>query len=97
MGKPIILLLAFFALVQYGYSQEALASDSTKSKPVQKEVKSSPPSNSKEILDTNESIKYMGSKLWFQMKKRLNLTSKEEEIKNSKKVVLTFGGLKVEG
>lgn len=52
------------------------------------------------VLDTDESLQYVGSKLLFQVRKRLNLVSKEEEeeeLKKSKqKVKLSFGGFTIE-
>lgn len=50
-------------------------------------------------LDTEESIKYMGSELLFQFKKRLHLTSEEEEKekeKEKKPVSFTIFGVKIE-
>ncbi len=57
-------------------------------------------SSEDEVLDTNESIKYVGSKLWFQLRKRLHLTTEEEEVQEQKKrknnVVFSIGGIKIE-
>lgn len=44
------------------------------------------PKVEKTTLDTEESLKYIGNQLLFQMKKRLNLTTKEEEEKESKSI-----------
>ncbi len=52
------------------------------------------------IMDTDESLKYMGGLLLFEVKKRLNLTSREEELKamaaKNKKVRLSIGGIVIE-
>jgi hypothetical protein len=52
------------------------------------------------ILDTDESLKYMGGLLLFEVKKRLNLTTREEELEamteKKKKVRLSIGGIVVE-
>ena len=56
-------------------------------------------STTKESLDTEDSIEYLGGELLFQLRKRLHLTSEEEEkakSKKKKKVVLNFGGIKIE-
>ncbi|MFT6945847.1 MAG: type VI protein secretion system component VasK [Vicingaceae bacterium] len=53
----------------------------------------------KTTLDTEESLRYLGSQLLFQMKKRLNLTTFEEEKKqsnSSKNKKFSFFGIKVE-
>ena len=50
-------------------------------------------------LDTKESISYLGSKLMYQVKKRMNLTTEKEENdeeKKNKKVALSFLGIKIE-
>lgn len=50
-------------------------------------------------LDTEESIKYVGSEILFQLKKRLHLSSEAEEEKKDtkkKKVALSFFGIKIE-
>ena len=55
--------------------------------------------NPKEELDTEESLKYMGGQLLFQVRKRLNLTTEEEEKKAAKeKKVKTFNilGIRIE-
>lgn len=52
-----------------------------------------------EELDTEESLEYMGSALLFQVKKRLNLTTKEEEDAEKKKKKAThfnIFGIKIE-
>lgn len=52
------------------------------------------------IMDTDESLKYMGGLLFFEVKKRLNLTSKEEEAaaekEKNKKVRMSIGGIVIE-
>ncbi len=52
------------------------------------------------IMDTDESLKYMGGLLLFEVKKRLNLTSREEELQaiatKNKKVRLSIGGIVIE-
>lgn len=97
MLSRILFILSFCLLPLFTYAQKAEPTDSiSQNKALVKPISA----NQEEVLGTNESIKYMGSKLWFQMKKRLNLTSKEEEeaeLKNNKKVILTFGSLKIEG
>ena len=56
----------------------------------------------KTSLDTEESLKYIGSELFFQVKKRLHLTSEEEEKKaaktreEKKKVKLNIFGITIE-
>lgn len=56
----------------------------------------------KKNLDTEESLKYIGSELFFQVKKRLHLTSEEEEKKalktkeEKKKVKLNIFGITIE-
>ncbi|MBR9833045.1 hypothetical protein [Acidiluteibacter ferrifornacis] len=61
----------------------------------QKKIKESTP-----IMDTDESLRYMSNLLLFEVKKRLNLTSKEEEIKaakeKNKKVRMSIGGIVIE-
>lgn len=51
-------------------------------------------------MDTDESLRYMSNLLLFEVKKRLNLTSKEEEIKaakeKNKKVRMSIGGIVIE-
>lgn len=52
-----------------------------------------------ETLDTKESLSYLGSKLMFQVKKRMNLTTEAEENaeeRKNKKVALSFLGIKIE-
>lgn len=47
---------------------------------------------------TGESITYIGRKLWFEMRKRLNLTTEEEENKQrveEQSYKLRIGGIKV--
>jgi len=51
-------------------------------------------------LDTGESLTYMGRKLWFEMKRRLNLTTEEEEKAQKaeeRNVRLKLGGIQVQG
>lgn len=57
--------------------------------------------NQKANLDTEESLKYIGSELLFQVKKRLHLTTEEEEKqkeqqKGKKSVVFNILGIKIE-
>ncbi|KAA3643674.1 MAG: hypothetical protein DWP98_12980 [Bacteroidetes bacterium] len=91
MCKKLLPFLALFLLSYIVNAQSKVPSDSLKTSQAKKtEIKE---------LDTNESLKYLSSKLWFQMKKRLHLTTKEEEeaeLKKQEKVSLTFGSLKVE-
>ncbi|MBL7982747.1 MAG: hypothetical protein JNL52_13175 [Flavobacteriales bacterium] len=57
-----------------------------------------PPSTQE--LDTGESLTYMGRKLWFEMKRRLNLTTEEEEKAQKaeeRNVRLKLGGIQVQG
>ena len=95
MRKSLLLLTATFLISLASVNAQTKnmvdSSAATQSKEIPKE---------KKVLDTNESLKYMGSKLWFQMKKRLNLTTKEEEeaeIKKREQVTLSIGSLKIEG
>ena len=80
-------LLIGFGIVTAQNSSVILKEDSIKIKPV------------KAVLDTEESLKYIGNQLLFQVKKRLNLTSKEEEKKQSKSATnkkFSFFGIEVE-
>lgn len=46
-----------------------------------------------------ESITYLGRKLWFEVKRRLNLTTEEEEEKNARdqqSVNVKLGGIRVQ-
>jgi len=55
-----------------------------------------PPTKS---LDTGESLGFMGKSLWFEVRRRLNLTTEAEEKKHkeeTKEVKLKVGGLRVE-
>lgn len=50
-------------------------------------------------MDTGESIGFMGKSLWFEVRRRLNLTTEEEEKKHkeeTKQVKMKVGGLRVE-
>lgn len=93
MKRFVLFLVLFscFSIVEVK-AQNTAVSDSTQSTIVSEE--------DNKALDTNESIKYMGSSLWFQMKKRLNLTTEEEENKEAekkkKKKILSIGGIRIE-
>jgi hypothetical protein len=53
----------------------------------------------KASLDTEESFKFLGNQLLFQVKKRLNLTTEEEEKKQSKSTEnkkFSFFGIEIE-
>jgi len=54
----------------------------------------------KETLDTEESLKYVGNRLLFQLRKRLHLTTEEDEVEEKgqkkKKVKLSIFGIEVE-
>lgn len=53
----------------------------------------------KTTLDTEESIKFLGNQLLFQVKKRLNLTTEEEEKQQDKSAEnkkFSFFGIEVE-
>jgi hypothetical protein len=50
-------------------------------------------------MDTGESLGFMGKSLWFEVRRRLNLTTAEEEKKHkeeTKQVKLKVGGFQVE-
>lgn len=50
-------------------------------------------------LDTGESIGFMGRKLWFEVRRRMNLTTEQEEAQHraaEKAYRLKLGGLRVE-
>lgn len=90
-----ILFLLFIGLSFTTKAQKTTqSSDSTENKVVLKKVSTTP------VMDTDESLKYMGSLLLFEVKKRLNLTSKDEELaaakEKSKKVRLSIGGIVIE-
>ena len=54
----------------------------------------------KETLDTEESLKYVGNRLLFQLRKRLHLTTEEDKAsekgEKKKKVKLSIFGIEVE-
>jgi hypothetical protein len=85
--------------ISSSYAQSQAKKDTTASS-IEKSKQPTSKNSSTETLDTNESINYLGSSLWFQMKKRLNLTTVEEEKKEAeskkKKRVLTIAGIKIE-
>lgn len=61
--------------------------------------KAKPEQQPAEELDQSESLLYMGKKLWFETRKRLNLASEEEvkeQAEEEKKVRLRVGGFKIE-
>jgi len=50
-------------------------------------------------MDTGESLGFMGKSLWFEVRRRLNLTTEAEEKKHkeeTRQVKLKVGGLRVE-
>lgn len=85
--------------ISSSYAQSQAKKDTTASS-IEKSKQPTSKNSITETLDTNESINYLGSNLWFQMKKRLNLTTVEEEKKEAeskkKKRVLTIAGIKIE-
>lgn len=53
----------------------------------------------KKVLDTGETLTFLGKKLWFEAKRRLDLTSEEEERKQrlyERSVRLRVGTLRVQ-
>lgn len=53
----------------------------------------------KTTLDTEDSFKFLGNELLFQVKKRLNLTTEEEEkkqVKSSENKKFSFFGIEIE-
>lgn len=61
--------------------------------------KAKPQQQPAEALDQSESLLYMGKKLWFETRKRLNLASEEEvkeQAEEEKKVRLRVGSFKIE-
>ncbi|MBK9175731.1 MAG: hypothetical protein IPM46_05210 [Flavobacteriales bacterium] len=63
---------------------------------VKKEEPKPPPVKT---LDTGESIGFMGRKLWFEVRRRMNLTTEQEEAQHraaEKSYRLKVGGLRVE-
>lgn len=92
-----ILFLLFIGLSFTTKAQKTTqSSDSTENKVVLKKISTTPTP----VMDTDESLKYMGGLLLFEVKKRLNLTSKDEELaaakEKSKKVRLSIGGIVIE-
>ena len=69
---------------------------------IQTKITTPPPTvQQKQDLDTEESLKYMGSELFFQVKKRLHLTTEEEEKEKEKEkqkrpVSFNILGIKIE-
>lgn len=50
-------------------------------------------------MGTGESLSYLGRKLWFEMRRRLNLTSEQEEQEQrarEERVRLKVGGIRVD-
>lgn len=88
----IVVGCALFIFFSFESKAQSKQTDSTIVKP-------KPQVEQQKTLDTKESISYLGSKLMFQVKKRMNLTSEDEEKaeeKKSKKVALSFLGIKIE-
>jgi len=81
--RPFARLLAFvflFGLSHMAIGQKASNNKLTDSKSIHK----SDSTSEKAVLDTDESLKYMGSRLLFQVKKRLHLVD-DAELKAEKK------------
>lgn len=77
--SPIRLLLVLTLLI---YCQELDAQSNTtetKQEFAAKNRDNSKEEEPKKVLDTDESIKYMGDRLMFQVKKRLHLLDEKEE------------------
>ncbi|MFT6166365.1 MAG: hypothetical protein ACJAV5_001198 [Vicingaceae bacterium] len=81
------------------YAQSAEKEKTTNSpQPVKKEVTKLVAAK-KTMLDTEESFKFLGNQLLFQVKKRLNLTTENEEksqSKSSSNKKFSFFGIEVE-
>tara|TARA_R110002049_G_scaffold251627_5_gene426037 strand:+ start:11572 stop:11865 length:294 start_codon:yes stop_codon:yes gene_type:complete len=96
----MIRFLFFLLFIGTGLSSKAQKPASAKDTSAVKTITKSKATASTPIMDTDESLKYMGSMLFFEVKKRLNLTSKEEEIlaakEKNKKVRMSIGGIVIE-
>jgi len=60
--------------------------------------KAIPASSPAKSMDTGESLGFMGKSLWFEVRRRLNLTTEEEEKKHkeeAKELKLKVGGLRI--
>ncbi|MFZ1693992.1 MAG: hypothetical protein WAT74_12400 [Flavobacteriales bacterium] len=60
--------------------------------------KATPASSPAKSMDTGESLGFMGKSLWFEVRRRLNLTTEEEEKKHkeeAKELKLKVGGLRI--
>lgn len=77
-----------------------LAHGQTTEKPLPAKTVAAPVETvTKENLDAGESLIFMGKKLWFETRKRLNLTTEEEvkqQVAEEKRVKLRVGGFKIE-
>ena len=102
MGQLKKIVLGIFFLV--GVSSTSLFAQTTTATktPTNKPVKVETPKKAnvkKTTLDTEESFKFLGNQLLFQVKKRLNLTTAEDDKKQSKSSVnkkFSFFGIEVE-
>lgn len=95
------LVIAAVLLLAEGAQAQAppLAQPAPKTQPAPVTPKVETPPATQE-LDTGESLTYMGRKLWFEMKRRLNLTTEEEEKAQKaeeRNVRLKLGGIQVQG
>ena len=91
----ILFFGAFFFSTESFAQSASNSSDSLalKVKPIVKKVIAT------EDMDTEESLKYVGGQLFFQLKKRLHLTDEleeKEQAKSKKAKKLTFFGIEIE-
>tara|TARA_R110002111_G_scaffold18916_1_gene46135 strand:- start:261 stop:575 length:315 start_codon:yes stop_codon:yes gene_type:complete len=97
-----VVLCIFFMMGSFSISLHAQSAEKEKTtnlkKPINKDlIKEVIPQ--KTTLDTEDSFKFLGNQLLFQVKKRLNLTSEEEEKSQSKSSAnkkFSFFGIEVE-
>jgi hypothetical protein len=91
-------VFTLLSLSSFAFSQTASKDNLTAAKSMHKSESTA----QKEVLDTDESLRYMGSRLLFQVKKRLHLVDENElqaekqAQEKSKNVKFSLFGLTIE-